>query len=232
MRKTLLATTLLAAAVATPSAFAHQAGDIIVRAGAITVNTHESTSGVKVDRGGLAGANLNGKVTLDNDTQLGLNFAYMVTDNIGVELLAASPFKHNVKGKGTAGGLADGKLGSLKHLPPTLSAVYYPLDGKSAFQPYIGAGINYTWFFDEKVSSEAKSAGYRNFNVKNSWGWAAQVGADYMLTDNIMINGQIRYIDIDTDAYISNTAVAGGIRAKVNVDVKPWVYMVGLGYKF
>lgn len=232
MRKTLLATTLLAAAVATPSAFAHQAGDIIVRAGAITVNTHESTSGVKVDRGVLAGTNLGGKVTLDNDTQLGLNFAYMVTDNIGVELLAASPFKHNVKGKGTADGIADGKLGSLKHLPPTLSAVYYPLDGKSAFQPYVGAGINYTWFFDEKVSSEAKSAGYRNFNVKNSWGWAAQVGADYMLTDNIMINGQIRYIDIDTDAYISNTAVPGGIRAKVNVDVKPWVYMVGLGYKF
>ena len=49
-----------------------------------------------------------------------------------------------------------------------------------------------------------------------------------MLTDNIMINGQIRYIDIDTDATLNT--VAG--RTKVNVDVKPWVYMVGLGYKF
>ena len=28
------------------------------------------------------------------------------------------------------------------------------------------------------------------------------------------------------------TAVAGGTRAKVNIDVDPWVYMVGLGYKF
>ena len=223
MRKTLLATTLLATIAATPAAFAHEAGDIIVRAGAVTVTTHESTSGVKTSDLG----NLNGKATLDNDTQLGLNFAYMVTDNIGIELLAASPFKHDVHIKNTDVGSM--KLGSIKHLPPTLSAVYYPLDSKSAFQPYIGAGINYTWFFDESLSSTAKQGlNASNFKVKNSWGWAAQVGADYMLTDNIMINGQIRYIDIDTDATL-NTAVG---RAKVNVDVKPWVYMVGLGYKF
>lgn len=228
MRKTLLATSLLAAAVAAPSAYAHQAGDILVRAGAVHVSTNESTSNVKLDRPGYA--NLGGKATLNNDTQLGLNLAYMVTDNIGVELLAATPFKHEVKIKGTAGGIADGKLGTLKHLPPTLSAVYYPMASGSAFQPYVGAGINYTWFFDEKVSSGAKNGGFRNLRVNNSWGWAAQVGADYMLTDNIMLNAQVRYIDIDTTAYVNNVAL--GVRAKVNVDVKPWVYMAGIGYKF
>ena len=223
MRKTLLATAVLAAAVATPAVQAHEAGDIIVRAGAVTVTTHENTSGVKTS--GLG--NLGGKATLDNDTQLGLNFAYMVTDNIGIELLAATPFEHDVHIKNTAVGSM--QLGSLKHLPPTLSAVYYPLDSKSAFQPYVGAGINYTWFFDESLSSTAKSGlGANGFKVKNSWGLAAQVGADYMLTDKLMINGQVRYIDIDTDATLNT--IAG--RTKVNVDVKPWVYMVGLGYKF
>lgn len=226
MRKTLLTTAILAATIASPAAYAHEAGDIIVRAGAITVTTHESTSGVKTS--GLG--NLGGKATLNNDTQLGLNFAYMVTDNIGIELLAASPFKHDVHVKGTGIPYVDGKLGSLKHLPPTLSAVYYPMDSKSAFQPYVGAGINYTWFFDEKLSSSAKNSALAasGFKVKNSWGLAAQVGADYMLTDKLMVNGQIRYIDIDTDATLNT--VAG--RTKVNVDVKPWVYMVGLGYKF
>ncbi|MGY2437821.1 OmpW/AlkL family protein, partial [Escherichia coli] len=92
------------------------------------------------------------------------------------------------------------KLGSVKHLPPTLSLVYYPLDSKSAFQPYVGAGINYTWFFDDKLSSEAEGAGFRGLDMKDSWGWAAQIGADYMLTDNLMINAQVRYIDIDTTA--------------------------------
>ena len=227
MRTTLFATSLLALAIAAPSVQAHQAGDIIVRAGAVTVQTKESTSGVKVDRGTLAGTNFNGKATLGNDTQIGLNFAYMVTDNWGIELLAATPFKHDVAIK-NVDALGSQKLGSLKHLPPTLSAVYYPLDSKSAFQPYIGAGINYTVFFDESVKGSAKSAGYSDLRVQNSWGWAAQVGADYMLTDNIMINGQIRYIDIDTTAYVNYS----GNRAKVDVDVNPYVYMLGLGYKF
>ena len=226
MRTTLFATSLLALAIAAPSVQAHQAGDIIVRAGAITVQTKENSSSVKVDRG--ANLDLGGKATLGNDTQLGLNFAYMLTDHFGVELLAASPFKHDVAIKGTALGADNGDLGSLKHLPPTLSAVFYPLDSKSAFQPYVGAGLTYTWFFDEKVSNSATAKGFDNFRVNNTWGWAAQVGADYMLTDNIMLNGQIRYIDIDTTAYVNYN----GLRAKVNVDVEPLVYMVGLGYKF
>jgi outer membrane protein len=61
---------------------------------------------------------------------------------------------------------------------------------------------------------------------------AFQVGADYMLTDNVMINAQVRYIDIDTRATVENDAVAPGTRARVNLDVDPFIYMVGLGYKF
>lgn len=226
MRTSLFAASLLALAVAAPVAHAHKAGDIIVRAGAVTVQTDESSSSVKLDRPN--GSDLGGKATVGNDTQLGLNFAYMLTDNWGIELLAATPFSHDVHIKNTAVGST--KLGTLKHLPPTLSVVYYPMDGNSAFQPYVGAGINYTWFMDGDTGSEAEAGGFRNLQANNSWGWAAQVGADYMLTDKLMINGQVRYIDIDTQAYVDNVDL--GVRAKVNVDIKPWVYMVGLGYKF
>jgi len=232
MHKSLLSASLVALALAAPLANAFEAGDIILRAGAITVDPEADSSSVKVDQGPLAGADLGGKATLSSDTQLGLNFAYMITNNLGIELLAASPFEHDVKLKGTALGAANGKLGSLKHLPPTLSVVYYPLDSKSAFQPYVGAGINYTWIYDEHVSSEASANGFSNFKADNSWGMAFQVGADYMLTDTIMINAQVRYIDIDTTATVENNAVAQGTRAKVDVDVDPFIYMVGLGYKF
>ncbi|MBA1280021.1 OmpW/AlkL family protein [Stutzerimonas stutzeri] len=228
MRKTLFTASVLAMALAAPLAQAHQAGDVILRAGAITVDPHEDSGDIYV--GALSTSVPGTKATLDSDTQLGLNFAYMLTDKIGIELLAASPFTHDVGVSGMPGGFAglNGKLGELKHLPPTLSLVYYPLDSKSAFQPYVGAGINYTWFFDDKLTSEAEGKGFNGLDMKDSWGLAAQVGMDYMLTENVMINAQVRYIDIDT----TGTTSYGGAKVKVDVDVDPMVYMVGLGYKF
>ena len=220
MRNSILAASLLALAVASPAAHAFKEGDIIVRAGAITVDPHEDSGEVHVGGAAVAGT----KATLDSDTQLGLNFAYMVTDHVGVELLAATPFSHDVGTKGL-GGL---KLGTIKHLPPTLSAVYYPMESASAFQPYVGLGINYTWFFDTELTSEAAGAGFNGLDMDDSWGLAYQVGADYMLTDNIMLNAQVRYIDIDT----TGTTYAGTTKVDVDVDVDPFVYMVGLGYKF
>ena len=233
MHKSLLSTSLLALALTAPLAHAFEAGDILIRAGAITVDPKGDSSSVKVDQGPLAGADLGGEATLSSDTQLGLNFAYMFNSHWGIELLAATPFEHDVKLKGTAlGSAANGKLGTIKQLPPTLSVVYYPLDSKSAFQPYLGAGINYTVIYDESVGSEAQAKGFSNFEADNSWGMAFQVGADYIITDNILINAQVRYIDIDTTATVENNAIAPGTRAKVDVDVDPFVYMVGLGYKF
>ena len=227
MYKSLLTASLLALAIASPIAQAHQAGDIIVRAGAITVDPHEDSGNIDhAVLGKVAGSG----ATLNSDTQLGLNFAYMVTDNFGIELLAATPFSHDVGVKGMPGAFAglNGKLGSLKHLPPTLSAIYYPLDKSSAFQPYVGVGINYTWFFDTELSSEAEGKGFRGLDMKDSWGLAGQIGMDYMLTDSLMLNAQVRYIDIDT----TGTTHLNGDKVKVDVDVDPFVYMVGLGYKF
>lgn len=220
MRNSILAASLLALAVASPAALAHKEGDIIVRAGAITVDPHEDSGEINV--GGVPQGGT--KATLDSDTQLGLNFAYMLTDHVGIELLAATPFSHDVGTKGL-GGL---KLGSIKHLPPTLSAVYYPMESGSVFQPYVGLGLNYTWFFDTELTSEAEGQGFNGLDMDDSWGLAYQVGADYMLTDNLMLNAQVRYIDIDT----TGTTHLGAAKVEVDVDVDPFVYMVGLGYKF
>lgn len=228
MRKTLFTASALALALAAPFAQAFEAGDVIVRAGAITVDPREDSDDIYV---GALGTSVAGtKATLDSNTQLGLNFAYMLTDKIGIELLAATPFSHDVGVKGMPGPYAglNGKLGSLKHLPPTLSVIYYPLDKNSAFQPYVGAGINYTWFFDTELSSSAEGKGFSGLDVQDSWGLAAQVGMDYMLTENVMLNAQVRYIDIDT----TGTTNFGGAKVKVDLDVDPMVYMVGLGYKF
>ena len=228
MKKTLLATSILAIALTAPLAHAYKAGDIIVRAGAVTVDPHESSSDIWV---GALNTDVPGtKATLDSNTQLGLTGTYMITDKVGIELLAATPFSHSVGVKGMPGPFAglNGKLADIKHLPPTLSAVYYPLDSSSAFQPYVGLGLNYTWFFDTELTSEAKDKEFSGFDLDDSWGLAGQVGMDYMLTDNLLFNAHVRYIDIDTQG----TTSFGGREVKVDVDVDPWVYMVALGYKF
>ncbi|MFG0806473.1 OmpW/AlkL family protein [Pseudomonas fluvialis] len=228
MKKTLLATSILAIALTAPLAHAYKAGDIIVRAGAVTVDPHESSSDIWV---GALNTDVPGtKATLDSNTQLGLTGTYMITDKVGIELLAATPFSHSVGVKGMPGPFAglNGKLADIKHLPPTLSAVYYPLDSSSAFQPYVGLGLNYTWFFDTELTSAAEGKGFSGFDLDDSWGLAGQVGMDYMLTDNLLFNAHVRYIDIET----TGTTSFGGREVKVDVDVDPWVYMVALGYKF
>ncbi|MFJ3076266.1 MULTISPECIES: OmpW/AlkL family protein [Pseudomonas] len=227
MNKSLLGASLVALALAAPAAHAYQAGDMILRAGAITTAPNENSGDLKFDGNKVSGT----KATLDSDTQLGLTFAYMLTDHIGLELLAATPFKHTVGVQGLGGGL-DGKLADIKQLPPTLSVQYYPMAPNSRFQPYAGIGINYTMFFDEDLTSARKQQGFSNLKLQDSVGIAGQLGMDYMLTDNFLVNASVWYVDIDTKASVDGPSALGYSKTKVNVDVDPWVYMVGLGYKF
>ncbi|MCY1406483.1 Outer membrane protein W [compost metagenome] len=223
MRTFWLAASLLSLAVAAPLAQAHQAGDFIVRGGFATVDPNDDSSALK-----LNGAKLGGKATVDSDTQLGLTFSYLVTDQLGVELVAATPFQHQVDVKGLGG--LDGKLADIKQLPPTVLLQYYPMGGtKNAFQPYAGVGVNYTTFFDEDLSSARKDQGFSNLKLQDSWGLAGELGFDYMLNENALFNMAVWYMDIDTKA---STDLAGAGKVKVDVDVDPWVYMVGFGYKF
>lgn len=227
MHKSLLSASLFALALAAPLAHAHKTGDFIVRAGAITTAPNEDSGELKLDGVKISGT----KATLTSDTQLGLTFAYMLTDHIGLELLAATPFQHEVGVKGLGPAL-DGKLADVKQLPPTLSLQYYPLDASSRFQPYAGVGINYTLFFNEDLTSQRKNEGFSNLKLKDSVGIAGQLGFDYMITDHMLLNASVWYVDIDTQASVDGPTALGVGRTKVDVDVDPWVYMVAIGYKF
>lgn len=194
-------------------AYAHEAGEFFMRAGSATVRPTEGSDNVL---GSL------GSFNVDNNTQLGLTMTYMATDNVGVELLAATPFRHKV-GTGPTGNIA-----TVNHLPPTLMAQWYFGDAASKVRPYIGAGINYTMFFDEKFNDTGKSAGLSDLSLKNSWGAAGQVGVDYLINRNWLINASVWYMDIDTDVRFK----AGGAQQSVSTRLDPWVFMFAAGYRF
>lgn len=192
------------------SAFAVSEGDWLVRVGATTVSPN-------VDSGELSGKP-GGKVDVNDNTQLSFNVTYMLSDTIGLELLGATPFSHDIDGAGVLAGV--GKVAEVKQLPPTFSAQYHFQLG-SSFKPYVGAGINYTYFFDEETTGALAGT---SISLDDSWGLAAQVGADYNIDEAWFINADIRYINIETTAH---TALG-------NVDVKlnPWVYTLSAGMKF
>lgn len=173
MRKSWLTASLLALTVASPFAAAdiqgHKAGDFIIRGGFATVDPDDSSSDIKLDGAKQRGT----KATVDSDTQLGLTFTYMFADKWGVELVAATPFNHQVDVKGLGPGL-DGKLADIKQLPPTLLLQYYPMGGtNSAFQPYGGLGVNYTTFFDEDLASNRKAQGFSSRSCRTPGAWPA-----------------------------------------------------------
>ena len=230
---------VLAAAVmaAAPAVQAYEAGDFIGRVGVVTVDPDSSSSNLNSNAlGELDGA----KVSVDSNTQLGLTVSYMFTDQIALGVLGATPFKHNIEGDGSILGGA-GKLAETKQLPPTITLQYFPMPSGSKFQPYVGVGVNYTNFFEEKTTQTltdtyatlASGVDRTDIELDDSFGLAAEIGLDYMVTDNIGANAAIWYADIDTEATIN--AYAGNTKADtstIDVDIDPWVYMVGLSYKF
>ena len=219
----------LAVALASGSmlAQAYQAGDLILRLGATTVAPNDDSDNITLPTDPVTV--LRG-VEVDDDTQLGIIPAIMVTDHWGFELLAATPFEHDISVKG-----APLDAGSTKHLPPTLSLQWYPRGNASGWQPYIGVGLNYTFIYDEDVDSDLKDAlgallGAEkvDLELQDSFGLSGQVGVDIPLNENWALNAGVWYIDIDTEAKIKTDV--GSV--KFDVDIDPWVYNFGIAYKF
>lgn len=203
---------LVAAAAFPAIASAHEAGDVIVRVGTATVRPTEGSDNVL----GLGSFNIN------NNTQMGLTLGYMFTDNIGMELLAATPFQHKIGLRST------GTIAEVKQLPPSLMAQYYFGDKRDKLRPYLGLGINYTTFYDTNFNQTGRDAGLSDLSVKDSWGVATQAGLDYNLDDNWLINMSVWWMDIDTEVKFK----AGGEQQNINTRIDPWVFMFGVGYRF
>ena len=228
MKVTKLAIALLAAtgisAIATP-AMAYEAGDWLVRGRVITVNPLDN-SGL-LDVPALGGPIAGSGVGVDADTVPELDITYMVDRNWGVELILGYS-KHNVTTNGTnATVLGLGKVIEANALPPTLTLQYH-FSPDSNIRPYIGAGVNYTYFFSEDVKGPLYQSGAK-VDMESSWGLAAQAGVDVAINEDWFVNLDVKYIDMNTTAKFSNTTAGS---ARIDVDVDPIVWGIGIGRKF
>lgn len=202
---------LLSTALTAPAALAQEgksAGDIMVRARVIGLLPDEDST-VSV---------IGGKANVSNAYTGELDFTYFFTDNIAAELIAATT-KHKTSVRGSAAGNVG--LGDVWLLPPTLTAQYHFMP-KSAFSPYVGAGVTYAMFYN------AKDGAADSIHYDNAWGFALQAGVDYNIGGNWYLNADVKKIFINTDVKVG----ALGTSVKADVDIDPWVVGVGVGYKF
>lgn len=204
------------------SAAAYEKGDWLIRGRIIHINPNDDSGRLYIE--GVA----SGKgVGVENDTVPELDITYMLTRHWGVELILGYS-EHTVKGEKNWDIL--GNVAKSKVLPPTLTLQYhFAPDAK--IRPYLGAGLNYTYFFDEDVSGILGTPGAK-VKLDSSWGLALQAGVDISINEDWFVNFDLKYIDIDTEAHYKN--ILGGTidRATVNADIDPVVFGIGIGRRF
>ena len=226
LSKTLVAVGALGlATVMTITAAQAEQGDWLIKGGATMVSPKSDNLKIGDFEVPDFGAVTNTKLDVDDATSFGFTITYMFTDNWAVELLAAVPFKHDIKlSFDFEGESLSAKIGETKHLPPTLSLQYHFMPDQM-FSPYVGVGANWTIFSSEKLDPTLDA----KLSLSDSFGVAAQLGADINFSERWFANIDVRYIQIETDAKITVDNVTEKIGT---VKINPFVYSVMLGYRF
>jgi len=209
MRKTsplILAGLAAAVSLAAAPAMAQSKGDWTLSAG-----VHQVAP--KSNNGSLAGGTL--KVDVDSDIKPTITGEYFIADNLGIEVLAALPFKHDISINGL------GRVGSTKHLPPVVSLQYH-FNSTGKVSPFVGAGLNYTTFFSEDTTGALAGS---KLKLDDSWGLAAHAGVDFAIGEKGALRVDMRWIDIDSKVKLDGEKIG-----TVNID--PLVYGVSYVFKF
>lgn len=178
------------------------AGDWLVRLRAIAITPQVSSSG--------ALNTLNAGV--HNAIVPELDFTYMVTNNIGAELILGTSRNQVTSSLGG--------LGGVDVLPPTLLLQYH-FNNAGVFRPYVGAGINYTLFYNNGLHVGDQSVSIDN----HSFGPALQFGVDYQVAKNVFVNADIKKIWMRTGASLNGSSLG-------TLYIDPIVVGVGVGMKF
>ena len=198
MKKNLLAVAVLCA-LTSGAAFAQQAeSPWLVRVRAVHLDSANK------DSTGLG-------LSVNNKTIPEVDITYFFNKNVAAELILTVPQKHDLSSS-----VLGGRIGSLKHLPPSLLLQYH-FDAPG-FKPYVGAGVNYTRFSNVNLPAGVDID-------RNSFGGALQVGVDIPLSKNLYLNFDVKKVYIKTDVF------AGGAK-QGTFKVDPVLVGVGLGWRF
>ena len=218
MRRAVCFVVLCSAVMAFSTVAAAQEGGWIIRSRVLSVAPNEESSSI-VGTGGS-------EVAVDSDYIPELDVVYMVNDRWGVEAIAGTS-KHELEAVG--GALNGANAGSVRVLPPTFTLQYHT-GFRQPVDFYFGLGLNYTLFYSYDLSDDLAALGVDDLDFGSSFGVSGQVGVDLVLKENWVVNFDAKYIIMSTD--VDLVLGTGEILDTVSVDLDPWVFGVGIGYRF
>ena len=196
---------ILALASAFPVMAQQSEGNWLVRGRATSLNFHNG----QADGLPLAGT---AKIEAGDRWIPEVDISYFFTRNIAAELVLTYPQNIDIS-------IGGAKRGTIRALPPSLLLQYHFTDF-GAFKPYLGAGLNYTRFYKRNnILNGAASVD------NSSFGLAGQLGFDYALNKNWLINADAKYVQMNTDVKLNGSKIG-------KVDLDPMIYSVGIGYRF
>jgi len=199
-----------------PAAAGSESGNFLVRLQGTVVNP-DSSADVFAGGAPIVGAD----AEVDTEVLPTLTLTYFLNKNLALELFCCFA-KLEADGKGA---LAGQDLGDFWVFPPALTLQYH-FDNFGGFKPYVGAGVQYIHFFDEGRSGTTSALGGAKIDLDDAVGFTLQAGVDISLGDGWYLNADVKKTWIDTDASWEGTPVTA------DVDIDPWIFSLGVGYRF
>jgi outer membrane protein len=192
-------------------------GDFIVRLSALGVLPTDRTSKLW-----LNGSRIPGNVSTTNQVMPELTFEYFFTDNVSIDLIAAST-RHEVAAHGTPYGKID--VGSAWVLPPTVTLAWHFRPHKR-FNPYLGVGGTMMWFHNVSPAGGL----VQKLNVGFTGGPSINAGFDYQVVGNWFLNVDVKHMFVRMHAWANDRDSGAFIKAHDSLD--PVVVGMGIEYRF
>ena len=179
-----------------------------------TVVDPDSSASVRAGGVPLAGAD----AEVSTEVIPTATLTYFFNRNLAIELFCCFA-QFDAKGKGA---IAGADLGDFWVFPPALTLQYH-FDSVGGWKPYLGAGVQYIHFFNEGRSN---LPGSPRIDLDDALGFTLQAGVDIPIGDGWYLNADVKKTWIDTDASWRGTGITAG------VDIDPWIFSLGVGYRF
>ncbi len=173
---------------------------------------------------------IGGDVDMSSEVLPEADVTWFLTDRLAIEISVANPAV--ISNIPTDVTLADSTLGELDvgriHLFTTAATLQYHFAPEAQIRPYVGAGINYTFFYDHFVP-EATAA---DVSYNDNFGVVFQAGFDVPLGDRFSFNLDVKRLFLRTDIQLRQVGAAEGATLDASVGVNSWMFGTGFGYRF